>query len=164
MKIDYDKISSLIKFFEGYSYIPYLCPAGYWTIAWGHVIVVNGRQLKGDADAMLAFQIYRKPLKREEAEEIFRTDMIAFTVKVLALVKVPLNSNQMASLVSFAYNVGVGNFSTSTLLRKLNKGDYDCVPKELRRWVYGTVDGKRKKLNGLVNRREKEAEYWLRED
>lgn len=163
MKIDYSLTSNFIKFFESYSDIPYLCPTGYWTIGYGHVIVANGRQLKGNGDKRLAFMQYPKPISIEEANKLLKVDILSFANRALSLVKVPLNKYQSACLVSFAFNIGIGNFANSTLLKKLNKGDYDSVPKELKRWINGTVNGKKVVLNGLVKRRAKEAEYWLRE-
>ncbi|WP_072281624.1 lysozyme [Rappaport israeli] len=71
------------------------------------------------------------------------------------LVRVPLTDNQFDALVSFVFNVGVGAFKRSTLLRELNKGDYQSVPHQLRRWVYAA--GK----PVLKARRESEAMQWL---
>lgn len=73
-------------------------------------------------------------------------------------VKVPLNDNQFGALVSFTYNVGDNAFKSSTLLKKLNAGEYDAVPGELAKWVNN--DGKR--MQGLVNRRAAEAGLWAK--
>jgi len=73
-------------------------------------------------------------------------------------VKVPLTDNQFAALVSFIYNVGVSAFKRSTLLKKLNRGDYDSVPVELMKW---TRSGD-KYPKGLKNRRAAEAGLWVR--
>lgn len=79
---------------------------------------------------------------------------------VIRLVKVVLNSNQFAALVFFVFNVGVGAFENSTLLRKLNTGDYDAVPDEMRKWTKTTIDGVKVNSPGLVNRRSQEITYW----
>jgi lysozyme len=71
-------------------------------------------------------------------------------------VKVSLNQNQFDALVSFTFNVGGGAFSSSTLLKVLNQGQYDQVPDQLRRW---TKSGGRT-VQGLVNRRENEIKLW----
>lgn len=67
-------------------------------------------------------------------------------------VKVPLSQNELDAYLTFAYNIGPQNFCSSTLVKKLNKQDYDGACAEIKRWVYF----KKKKLQGLVNRREKE--------
>ncbi len=69
---------------------------------------------------------------------------------------VPLTQNQFDALTSFTYNTGEGAFSRSTLLKQLNAGNYNAVPGEMGKWVYG--GGRR--LQGLVNRRAAEAATW----
>jgi lysozyme len=76
------------------------------------------------------------------------------------VVRVPLTENQYSAVVSLVYNIGGTNFRTSTLLRKLNKGDYDGAANEFRRWVYA----KHMVLGGLVARRERERELFLTPD
>lgn len=83
------------------------------------------------------------------AESLLKDDLDRFERAVEKLVKVPLTDNQFAALVSFAFNVGVGALQSSTLLKKLNAGDYASVPSELMKWV--NAGGR--KVNGLVNRR-----------
>ncbi|WP_244496003.1 glycoside hydrolase family protein, partial [Ensifer sp. Root31] len=90
------------------------------------------------------------------AEEILRADLATFEERVSRLVKVPLTDNQYAVLVSFDFNTG--GLGKSTLLKKLNKGDYDAVPAELMKWVYA---GK-KRIEGLVNRRSAEVGLWAK--
>ena len=74
------------------------------------------------------------------------------------LVKVPVTDNQFGALVSFTYNVGDDAFAKSTLLKKLNAGDYEAVPAQLARW--NKNDGK--VMPGLVNRRAAEAGLWAK--
>lgn len=93
-----------------------------------------------------------------EASELLLDDLDRFERCVERKVVVPLNDNQFAALVSFCFNVGEGAFSGSTLLKKLNKGDYNSVPAELAKWV--TSKGKR--MQGLVNRRAAEAGLWAK--
>jgi lysozyme len=78
-------------------------------------------------------------------------------------IEVELNDNQFSALVSFAFNCGSGNLRDSTLRRKLNAGDYDCVPSELARWVKATdpSTGKKRSLAGLVKRRAAEGTLFL---
>src|SRR5690606_433369 len=80
--------------------------------------------------------------------------------RVERLVKVPLTDNQFAALVSFDFNTG--KLHSSTLLKKLNKGDYDAVPAELMKWVNVWINGKFKKSQGLVNRRSAEVGLWVK--
>lgn len=93
-----------------------------------------------------------------EASELLLDDLDRFERCVERKVVVPLNDNQFAALVSFCFNVGEGNFGSSTLLKKLNKGDYNSVPAELAKWI--TSKGKR--MQGLVNRRAAEAGLWAK--
>ena len=85
-----------------------------------------------------------------------RADLDRFEAAVERLVNVPLSDNQFAALVSFAFYVGEGNFARSTLLKKLNRGDYEAVPSELMKWV----NSKGKRMQGLVNRRAQEGALW----
>lgn len=135
---------ALIMEFEGLALSAYRCPAGRWTIGYGHTATtVEGMQI----DATQAAALLRLDL--EVAEE-----------KVAALVNVPLNDNQFAALVSFTFNVGVGQFSRSTLLRKLNLRDYASVPDELLRWV--NVKGELSR--GLLRRRIAEGHLFRRKE
>lgn len=96
-----------------------------------------------------------------EYYELLDHDLGSAQQTVRSLVTVPLTQNQYDALVSFAFNVGAGNFASSNLLEKLNQGDYESVPGELARWVYGS-DGE--KWEGLVNRREEEGALFAAND
>lgn len=135
----------LIKRFEGFSSTPYPCPAGVWTIGYG---TTNG------------VTMHSEPISREYAEELLRDDVSRFEDAVNRYVKVPLTQNQFDALVSWTYNVGEGALKKSTLLKKLNKGEYDKVPYELARW--NKADGN--VLNGLTRRRAAEADLWSQSD
>ncbi|MGL4733219.1 MAG: lysozyme, partial [Fusobacteriaceae bacterium] len=87
-----------------------------------------------------------------------KKDLLRFEQKVLQLVIVKINKNQFDALVSFCYNCGSGNLQTSTLLRKLNAGDYPGAAEEFPRW--NRAGGK--VLNGLIKRREAEKELFLK--
>lgn len=95
-------------------------------------------------------------ITRAEAEALLRKDLDRFERAVDSLVTVPLNDNQFAALCSFSFNVGVEAFKRSTLLKKLNAGQYDAVPTELMKWV----SSKGKRMPGLVNRRAAEIGTW----
>lgn len=97
-------------------------------------------------------------ITREEAREWLVKELNRVGLVVDAAVKVPLTDNQFGALVSFTYNVGDGAFKSSTLLKKLNAGDYASVPAQLARWSKN--DGKT--MQGLVNRRAAEAGLWAK--
>ena len=128
---------ALIKKFEGFESRAYLCPAGVWTIGYGHTKDVK----EGDE------------WSQAHAEHMLEVELEEFCDYVNNMVKVPLEQYQFDALVAWVYNLGAGNFKESTLLRVLNQGDYDDVPHQIKRWnkAGGRV------LQGLVRRREAEA-------
>jgi lysozyme len=138
----------LIKQFEGLHKIQpdgmissYRCPAGKWTIGWG--------SCKGVRSGM--------KITKDEAELRLREDIREHADIVKQYVTVPLTQGQFDSLVSFVFNLGGGNFRSSTLLKKLNKGLYDDVPEQIMRWNKARIDGKLTPLKGLTRRRAAEA-------
>ncbi len=140
-----DKGIALIKAHEGLRLNAYLCPANVWTIGFGHTSAAGAPSV---AKGM--------KITREEADAILRQDLRAFEQGVTRRVKVGLSQSQFDALVSFAFNVGLGAFERSTLLRKLNAGRYGDVPAELMKWTKGGG----RELPGLVNRRREEAGLW----
>lgn len=131
----------LIISFEGIRLEAYKCPAGVWTIGVGSTV-----------PAVHAGEVITK----QQALARFDKDLTKFENAVDRLVKVPLTQNQFDALVSFTFNVGEGALAKSTLLKKLNAGDYDAVPAELMKWTKGGG----KELPGLVRRRRAEAAMW----
>lgn len=141
MKISDDGVKA-IKGFEGLFLSAYLCPAGVPTIGWGSTEGVK-----------LGMRI-----TVSEAETLLRNELAKFESGVSKMVKVKLTQHQFDALVSFSYNVGLGALERSTLLKKLNAGDYASVPSQLMRWTQGGG----RELPGLVRRRRMEAEMWMR--
>ncbi len=135
-----EKAKRIIKDFEGLSLNAYLCPAGVWTIGYGHT--------KGIKQGM--------KIDHATAERLLDVDIVDVARSIRKLVKVDLNDNQAQALVSFIFNVGAGAFEKSTLLRKLNKKDYAGASSEFEKWVYA----KGKKLPGLVRRRKAEKDLF----
>lgn len=134
----------LIKEFEGFSYVAYPDPGTGgipYTIGWGHA----GPDVKPGMK-----------ITKERAEELLIADLASACRAVESSVKVPLTDNQFAALVSFVFNCGPANFRNSTLLRRLNAGDYGCVPAELAKWNRAAG----KVLPGLSRRRAAEAVLW----
>lgn len=99
-------------------------------------------------------------ITRQQADDLLARDLAKCESAVSGAVKVPLSDQQFGTLVSFAFNAGVGAFLSSTLLKKLNAGDYMAVPSELMKWTKTTINGKKVASPGLVARRSKEAAYW----
>jgi lysozyme len=134
---------------EGFVDHLYNDAAGHATIGYGHL--VHRGPITGSEP--------EKTITRERAVELLRTDARAKEAVVRAAVKVPLSQPQFDALVSFVFNVGEGNFRSSTLLRELNAGNYDAVPPQLGRWVHGRPD---QVLPGLVTRRKEEGALFSR--
>ena len=137
----------LVKSFEGFSAEPYLCPADVWTIGYGTTRYPNGERVK-EADAKC---------NNQQASGWLHYHLNKSLEVVVNACETDLNENQIAALTSFVYNVGIGAFGRSTLLKRINSGDLDDVPTQLRRW--NKAGGK--VLAGLVRRREAEIELWL---
>jgi lysozyme len=139
----------LIAGFEGFRSDLYDDPAGHCTIGYGHLVHLGSC----DGSEPAAF---RKGISRKRARELLRGDAASAEAAVGDAVKVPLSQEQFDALVSFVFNVGTGAFRRSTLLRLLNDGGYDDVPRQLDRWV--KAGGKT--LAGLVRRRKEEGELF----
>ena len=132
-----NKGTDLIRNFEGFRSHAYQDATGVWTIGYGHTKNVQ------PTDVISAAQGY----------SMLRNELIEYENYVNTLVKVPLYQHQFDALVSWTYNLGPTNLKNSTLLEVLNKGRYDLVPDEIRRW--NRAGGK--ELEGLTKRREAEA-------
>lgn len=131
----------LIKKFEGLRTNAYLCPAGILTIGYGHTSGVSpGDKITG-----------------QQADEYLREDVLVAEITVNTNVTVDMSQGQFDALVSFVFNLGAGNFVKSTLLTKLNDGDYAGAADEFPRWV--NAGGK--PLAGLVKRRAAERSLFL---
>lgn len=141
----------IIKESETLQLKAYICPAGILTIGYGH----TGPDVK---PGMV--------ITKEQAETLLQQDLERFERDVRNLVKVHVNENQFGALVSFAFNVGsdidddelAEGLGDSTLLKKLNKYDYAGAANEFGKWVHANG----KKLNGLVTRREREKQLFLK--
>ena len=135
----------LIMQFEGLRRKAYRCPAGVWTIGYGHTSAAGAPEVR---DGLR--------ISAQEAEAILKKDLAGFEAAVVGMVKTKLTQAQFDVLVSFAYNCGVGALRASTLLKRVNTGGFDAVPAELMKWT----KAKGKELPGLVRRRRAEAALW----
>jgi len=138
-----------IKRWEGFRDTAYLCPAGKWTIGYGNT-VSNGKPVKkGDK------------LTKEDADKLVVKTVATFMDGVLKVVKYPyLSPNQLAALTSFAFNVGMGAFMASTMLKMINLGNVAGAAEQFKRWDKATVNGKLVQLAGLTSRRKQERELF----
>ena len=143
MKIN-NKGLELIKKYEGCRLLAYKCPAGVWTIGYGHTAGVKSGMAITKADA----------------ERLLLQDLKRFEEGVETLVKVPLTSNQFSALVSFAFNCGISALRSSTLLKKLNVGNLNGAAREILRW--DKVN--KKPVEGLTKRRKEEQKLFLTPD
>lgn len=141
-----DKGIALIKQFEGCKLTAYQDSVGVWTIGYGWTQPVDGKPIRSGMT-----------IKQETAERLLKTGLVSYESDVSRLVKVGLTQGQFDALVSFTYNLGARSLSTSTLLRKLNAGDYTGAADEFLRW--NKAGGK--VLNGLTRRREAERALFL---
>jgi lysozyme len=135
----------LIKRFEGFRAAAYRDSAGVWTIGYGHT------SMAGEPAVRPGMR-----LSRAEAAAILTRDVESFAQGVRQAVTIELSDAQFSALVSFAYNVGLANFRSSSVLKAVNASDFDQVPRRLSLWVKagGRV------LPGLVKRRTAEAELF----
>jgi lysozyme len=145
MHMSPEGLNALLKKFEGCKLKAYRCPANVCTIGYGHTSAAGAPQV---VDGMTITQA--------QAEDILKRDIVKYEIAVMDLVKVKLTQNQFDVLVDFAYNAGVGNLKSSTMLKKVNAGDLDAVPAELMKWTKGGG----KVLPGLVRRRQAAGAWW----
>lgn len=131
---------TLIKDYEGLSLKAYQCHAGRWTIGYGHTHNIRA----GDV------------ITQKLAEVFLRKDIAQVTALLNTQIKVPLTQNQYDALCSLVFNIGATAFTASTLLKKLNFGDYSGAAAEFRKWNKVTVNGKKRPLPGLIKRRQAE--------
>lgn len=148
MKIS-DEGLRLVKSFEGYHARlddgrcrAYRCPAGVLTIGWGCTEGVQEGMVWTEA----------------EAETALRRELAKFEAGVIQAVTVPMNQNQFDALVSLAYNIGLGGFRKSSILKAVNKEDWAGAAKAFQKWNKGGG----KVLPGLVARRAREAALMLK--
>ncbi|HHR5464400.1 TPA: lysozyme [Salmonella enterica subsp. enterica] len=141
-----EKGIALIKTFEGCKLTAYQDSAGVWTIGYGWTRPVDGKPVHRGMT-----------IDQTTAERLLKTGLVSYENDVSRLVKVGLTQGQFDALVSFTYNLGARALSTSTLLRKLNGGDYAGAADEFLRW--NKAGGK--VLNGLTRRREAERALFL---
>ena len=142
-----DKGKDLIKFYEGCKLVAYKCSAAKDTIGYGNTFYENGTPVKpGDK------------ITQERANELFEIIAKDFADKVTPLIKSAVTPNQFAAITSFAYNAGIGNLKSSTLLKKVNANPNDpTIDLEFAKWVRAN----NKVLAGLEKRRAAESKLYF---
>jgi GH24 family phage-related lysozyme (muramidase) len=157
----------LMHFFEGYRNKPYRCSAAIWTVGWGHAmyadqlnlpnvrkegytgLIRSDYQLKGEDNRVWS---------KDELVDLFKVDINTFERGVLRLSPDLVNhQSKFDSVVSFAYNAGLGNYQRSTIRIKVNRGDWDGAAEAFMSWT--KAGGK--EVAGLVKRRKAEVALFL---
>lgn len=146
MKVS-EQCIKMIKHHEGFRRKPYQDPIGLWTVGVGHLIE-DGKKLPKE---------WNRELSDEEVDDLLYKDLKRFEAGIERLTKVSLTQGQFDALVSFSFNVGLGNFQSSTLRSKLNREDYKGASEEFPKWR--RAGGKI--LPGLVKRRADEKALFL---
>jgi len=139
----------LIKKFEGFKLESYLCPASIPTIGFGSTMWPDGKKVK-----------LGEKIDLPKAEKLLEWEL---KNKSIVLHGLNLNQNQVDSILSFVYNIGIGAFNSSTLLKKIKSNPNDpTIRDEFMRWIKGTKNGKKVVIDGLVNRRKAEADLYFK--
>lgn len=141
----------LIKRLESFKSEIYLDQAGKWTIGYGHLIIPG--------EKYYPYGEIRK-ISHDEGLELLKKDTKFAQDVVNSYVKVPLNEKQFNALVSFVFNVGGTAFANSTMLKKLNAGNYSDAANEFDKWNIVTNGGVKTISSGLVARRETEKNLF----
>lgn len=147
-----DKGLEMIKLAEGSVLRIYKDQAGLDTIGIGHLLTEDDKKS----------QRFKDGITEEQAMDLLREDVGKAEQSVARLVKVKLTQNQFDALVDFVFNLGEGALKKSTLLRRLNEGDYAEVPAEFLKWnkVRNPKTGNLEPYKGLTRRRQREADLW----
>ena len=144
-----NNLIELIKKFEGFSAVPYMCPASVVTIGYGSTRYADGRKVTMTDNSITI----------EGAIILLKQTLKQYELAVNSYCRDDINQNQFDALVDFAYNCGNSNLKTSTLLKKVNANPNDStIALEFRKWNKGGG----KVLKGLVNRREAEIELYFK--
>ena len=148
----------MISHHEGIRFKPYQCPALLWTVGVGHVIDPSHAKVPlAERKALPIPSGWDRSLTMEEVDEILAKDLARFESGVQRLCPSGLTPGRFGALVSFAFNVGLGNLQNSTLRMKHNRGEFEFAAEEFLKW--NKAGGK--ELKGLTNRRKDEMALYL---
>jgi lysozyme len=150
----------MIKHHEGIRFRPYRCPALLWTVGVGHVIDPTHTRIPlNDRKNLPIPNGWDRTLSMAEVDEILASDLATFERGVLRLCPAGLTQGRFDALVSFSFNVGLGNLQRSTIRMKHNRGEFDAAAESFMAWT--KAGGK--ELPGLVKRRKDERALYLTE-
>jgi len=138
---------SFIKRFEGLRLKPYKDSGGKWTIGYGHLIKIPSEN----------YLLNKNGITNAKAENLLRQDVKIAENSVKINTKIPLNKNQLNALVSLVFNIGIGNFSRSTMLKLINQNKITQAAGEFPKWRF--INGK--ESPGLLLRRAKEQSMFM---
>lgn len=163
---------NLIKRWEGIvdgdprtvSLDPYLCPANYWTIGWGHVVRdPRGKMLKGASERNAARAVYPNGISREEAELLLAADLILYENAVRKIARADCLQHQFDAMVALCFNIGPANFMRSSVAAHHAAGRHLLAGDAFLKWNKARVNGRLTVLRGLANRRADERLLYLGE-
>jgi len=156
-----------MHFFEGYRNKPYRCSAAIWTVGWGHAMYadqLNLPNVRKEGYTGLLRSDYQlkegdnRAWSKKELVELFKVDINSFERGVLRLSpNLASHQSKFDSVVSFAYNAGLGNYQRSTIRMKVNRGDWEGAAEAFMSWT--KAGGK--EVAGLVKRRKAEKALFL---
>jgi len=156
-----------MHFFEGYRNKPYRCSAAIWTVGWGHAMYADQLALpnvRKEGYTGLIRSDYQlkegdaRVWSKDELVELFKVDINTFERGVLRLSpNLASHQSKFDSVVSFAYNAGLGNYQRSTIRMKVNRGDWEGAAEAFMMWT--KAGGK--EVAGLVKRRKAEVALFL---
>lgn len=142
---------------------PYLCPANYWTIGWGHVVLdERGRMLKGRHNRDKAYAMFPGGITPGEADTLLRADLIRFERFVHPHTTGETTPGQFGAMVSLCFNIGPRNFNTSSVARFHKAGEHQKAADAFLLWNKHRQYGVLRVSRGLVNRRQDERRLYLR--
>lgn len=162
------ELLSMLKHHEGVRHRPYLCPASLWTVGVGHVLYPEQAKLPmvrtvENADKMLRKEFSLRPEDNRvwtaaEVDDLLAKDLMRFERGVARLCPNSVgNQGRFEALVSFSFNVGLGNLQRSGLRMKNNRAEFDEAAEEFMKWTKGGG----KVLPGLLKRRRDERALYL---
>jgi lysozyme len=144
------KCVALVKKYEGFSPVAYLCPAGKPTIGYGTTTGVTDKDVYN-----------KRKITEQEAEELLTVDLNELALKISSACQVIPLQSQLDAMVSLAYNIGLNNFLHSTVFEMHNQKNFIDAAKAFLLWTKATVKGKKIDLRGLALRRLEEAFLYL---